>query len=93
MRYEVARNLTYYIISAPEAEESVVDFKNILNLASHDGAESVCERGLLQHPLEPLILLSKILCESSQGYINTFRQSMFAHVINLFLFHFRFLQF
>lgn len=83
MRYEAARNLTYYIVSAPESEESVTGFKNLLNLASHDDPEHNVDRALLQHPLEAHIILSKILCESSQGYINSFRQSMFAQVLDL----------
>lgn len=83
MRYEAAKNLTYYIISAPGSEEPVIGFKNLLNLASYDGAEHSSDGALLQHPLEAHILLSKILCESSQSYINLFRQSMFAQVLVL----------
>lgn len=81
MRYEAVKNLTYYIISAPESEKSIADFKNLLDLAFHDGSEHSSDRALLQHPLEAHIFLSKLLCESSQGYINLFRQSMFAQVI------------
>ncbi|KAI9721200.1 MAG: hypothetical protein M1812_002361 [Candelaria pacifica] len=80
MRYDAVKNLTYYIISGPESEECITGFKSLLNLASHDGTEDIPGRPLLQHPLEVHILLSKILCESSQGYINLFRQSMFTQL-------------
>lgn len=80
MRYEVAKNLTYYIISADEFEECVVSFKNLLSTACQSGAENGSGQATLQHPLEAHILLSKILCESSQGYISHFRQSMFQQV-------------
>ena len=81
MRYEGAKNVTYYVVSAPEPEETVTAFKNILNLASLDDPEHDADRALLQHPLEAHVILSKILCESSQRYINLFRQSMFAQVV------------
>ena len=83
MRYEAAKNLTYYVVSAPESDESVTVLKNLLNLASHDDPEHDADCALLQHPLEAHVILSKILCESSQGYINLFRQSMFAQVVEL----------
>ena len=80
MRHEVAKNLTYYIISGPESEECVTDFKELLNLACHNSSEHAIKRTLIQHPLEPHVLYLKILCESSQRYINQFRQSMFEQV-------------
>lgn len=85
MRYEAAKNLTYYIISAPESEESVIGFKNLLDMACNKGPGNISVNSLLQHPLEAHVLLSKILCESSQGYVNLFRQSMFAQVRYLFV--------
>ena len=86
MRYEPVRNYTYYIISAPESEEWVNSSKMLLNLVSLDGTENNLKRALFQHPLEPHILLSRLLCESSQGFINLFRQSMFAQVIPIYLY-------
>lgn len=83
MRYEAAKNLTYYIISASESDDRVTGFKNLLRLACRSGAENGFERAPLQHPLEAHILLSKILCESSQGYLNHFRQSIFHQVLRL----------
>ena len=83
MRYEAAKNLTYYIISASESEECVVEFKNLLDLACHDDSKNSSNdlnSFFLQHPLEAHILLSKILFESSKGLIHSFRQSMFAQV-------------
>lgn len=80
MRYEAERRLTYYIISGPESEETVKGFRALLDLASNASPQDSFHRVLLQHPLEAHILLSKILCESSQGYMNIFRQSMFAQV-------------
>ena len=82
MRYEAIKNLTYYIISAPESEEAITSFKDLLDLASLGGSEH-SPMHVFQHPLEAHILLSKILCESSQGYINHFRQSMFAQVLHV----------
>ena len=80
MRYDAVKKFTYYIISASESEECVKSFKNLLNLVSHDGTENNQNRVRFQHPLEPHVLLSKILCESSQPLINFFRESMFAQV-------------
>ena len=80
MRYEATKNLTYYIISADEFEECVVGLKNLLSTACQSGADNGFGQAALQHPLEAHILLSKILCESSQGYISHFRQSMFQQV-------------
>ena len=85
MRYDAVQNFTYYIISASESEECVTSFKNLLNLVSHDSTDSNQKRVLFQHPLEPHILLSKILCESSQPLINFFRQSMFAQVLIIYI--------
>ena len=82
MRYDAAKNLTYYIVSAPEFEESVTGFKNLLDLATHNDLKHNADC-VFQHPLEAHIILSKILCESSQGYVNSFRQSMFAQVLDL----------
>lgn len=79
MRYDAVKNLTYYIISAPKSEECVKSFQNLLNLVCKDRGNR-SNHALFQHPLEAHILLSKILCESSQGYINLFRQSMFAQL-------------
>ena len=86
MRYDAVQNFTYYIISASESEECVTSFKNLLNLVSHDSTDNNLKRVLLQHPLEPHILLSKILCESSQPLINFFRQSMFAQVLIFYIY-------
>lgn len=80
MRYDASRNLTYYIISAPETDECVLSFKSLLHLASSTAPGRSLNQALLKHPLEAHVLLTKILCESSQGYINLFRQSMFAQV-------------
>ncbi|MCJ1464647.1 hypothetical protein MMC07_003260 [Pseudocyphellaria aurata] len=80
MRHDAAKNLTYYIISAPESDGGVAAFKSLLNLASQDSPVHSSDRALCQHPLEAHILLSKILFESSQGCINFFRQSMFAQL-------------
>lgn len=81
MRHEVVKNLTYYIISAPKAEESVTSIQNLLNLACHGGLKFGLEPTLLRHPLEAHILLSRLHCESSQGYMGLFRQSLFAQVL------------
>ena len=86
MRYDAVKNFTYYIISASESEECVKSFKNLLNLVSHDSTENNQKRVLFQHPLEPHVLLSKILCESSQPLINSFRQSMFAQVFITYIY-------
>ena len=83
MRYEAIKNLTYYIISAPESEEAITSFKSLLDLASQGGS-GYSPIHAFQHPLEAHILLSKILCESSQDSINHFRQSMFAQVCLIF---------
>ncbi len=80
MNYNAKTNITYYIISGPESEESIQAFKAILNLACQKSPESVSDCPLLQHPLEAHVILSKILFESSHGYINAFRQSMFTQV-------------
>ena len=80
MRHDAVKNQTYYIIAAPESEECVTAFQDLLNLACQENPEKASGVALLRHPLEAHILLSKILCESSQGYINFFRQSMFAQV-------------
>ena len=80
MRYDATHDLTYYVISAPEADECVMGFQKLLDLAVEGSQEEPSLMALLQHPLEAHIILSKILCESSQGYINLFRQSMFAQV-------------
>ena len=81
MRYDAVKSLTYYIVAAPESEECVNGFQNILNLVSDNSKENDLSRALLSHPIEAHILLAKISCESSQGYINLFRQSMFAQVL------------
>lgn len=77
MRRALAGNTTTYIIAAPDAEDCIQSFKNVLDMAC-------LEKGSLQatfkHPLEPHLLLMKMSCESSQGFINLFRQSMFAQV-------------
>lgn len=78
MNYDAKKNITYYIISGPESEECIQGFKNVLDLACLEPAP-YCP--FLQHPLEAHITLSKILFESSQGYMNLFRQSMFAQVL------------
>lgn len=84
MRHEVVKNLTYYIISAPKDEVSVTNFQNLLNLACHGGLELGLEPTLLQHPLEAHILLSRLLCESSQACMSLFRQSLFAQILTLY---------
>lgn len=85
MRYDAVKNSTYYIISAPESEECVKSFKNLLNLVSNEGTENNLNRVIFQHPLEAHILLCKISCDSSQVFINLFRQSMFAQVFKFYL--------
>ena len=84
MRYDAVENLTYYIISAPESEECIKSFKTLLNLISEDKKNNL-KCVLSSHPLEAHIILSKIHCESSQGFIGLFRQSMFAQVFSLYL--------
>ena len=83
MRNDSFKNLTYYIISAPESDECVLSLKSLLNLACNAASGQSLNQALLKHPLEAHILLSKMLCESSQGYINLFRQSMFAQVCRI----------
>ncbi|MCJ1230832.1 hypothetical protein MMC12_007506, partial [Toensbergia leucococca] len=80
MRYDAAKDLTYYIISAPESEECVQSFKKLLDLVSNEGTGNPLNYSLFQHPLEAHVLLSRISCDSSKGYINIFRQSMFAQL-------------
>ena len=84
MRYDAVKDLTYYIIAAPESEECVESFKSLLNLVSEDTKVGL-QCALSGHSLEAHIILSKIHCESSQGSINVFRQSMFAQVFSLHL--------
>ncbi|MCJ1272789.1 hypothetical protein MMC21_000578 [Puttea exsequens] len=85
MRYDATKNLTYYIVSAPESEEFVKNFQSLIDLVCNYGKESAFGNVLLRHPLETHILLSKLSCESSQGFINLFRQSMFAQACILAL--------
>ena len=80
MRYDAVKNMTYYLIAAPESDECVTAFQVLLNLALHDDSEKAPGLAALCHPLEAHILLSKVLCESSHSYIHLFRQSMFAQV-------------
>ncbi|KAI9891091.1 MAG: hypothetical protein M1814_003290 [Vezdaea aestivalis] len=75
MRFDAAKNTTYYIISSSETDECVVDLRNLLNAASDAGTPG--SHALLHHPLEIHILLSKILFDVSKNYVNLFRQSMF----------------
>lgn len=79
MRHDTLKYFTYYIIAGPEDDECIKGFKDLLDLACQDSTDNV-NRALFQHPLEPHLLLSKISCESSQEYVNVFRQSMFAQV-------------
>ena len=81
MRYDAAKRLTYYIVSAPESEDCVKNFKCLLNMFAEDQGNTLGTT-LSPHPLEAHVILSKILCESSQGYIGHFRQSMFAQVFH-----------
>jgi hypothetical protein len=80
MNYDAKKNMTYYIISGPESEECIQSFKSILDQACHEDPEPAPDCPFLLHPLEAHITLSKILFESSKGYMNLFRQSMFAQV-------------
>lgn len=84
MRYDAARRLTYYIVSAPKSEDCVKNFKCLLNMFAEDKGNTLGTT-LSRHPLEAHVILSKILCESSQAYIGHFRQSMFAQVFLLCL--------
>ena len=81
MRYDAVKDLTYYIISGPKSDECVSNFQMLLSSVSNDQTKSTLHQALFQHPLDAHVLLSKIFCESSQGFINIFRQSMFAQVI------------
>lgn len=54
-------------------------------MVSHDGKGNPFNKALFQHPLEAHLLLSKLSYESSQVFINYYRQSMFAQVYTLCL--------
>ena len=81
------KDLTYYLISGPESDECVKSLGTLLNSVSQDQTQSDLHQALFRHPLEAHVLLSKIFCESSQGFINAFRQSMFAQVDTTFCYY------